>query len=56
MADPGHFGEPVRVTHARRIDDDREIISYAVLDMTPALLREILARTATSERAAPPRR
>jgi hypothetical protein len=49
--DPGYFGRPVRVTHARRVDDDREIVSYAVLDMTPAELPEFLTRIAAGEQS-----
>ena len=49
LAEPGHFGGPVRVTHARRIDDDREIVSYAVLDLSRDGLQEALTRLAAGE-------
>jgi hypothetical protein len=47
---PGHVGGPVRVTHARRIDDDREIVSYALFDLTLAQLQEAQAGMAAGER------
>jgi hypothetical protein len=50
MSAPGHVGAPVRVTHARRVDDDREIVSYAFLDMTREQLREATAGMAEAER------
>ena len=34
MAEPNHFGRPVVVTHGQGLDDDREIVSWALLDMT----------------------
>jgi len=49
MAAEGHFGRPVRVTHARRIDDPREIVSYARMDVSREELDRWLARTAESE-------
>jgi hypothetical protein len=51
QAEPGHFGRPVRVTHARRVDDDREILSYSLLDLTPDQLPEFLSRIAASEQS-----
>jgi hypothetical protein len=51
LAEPGHFGGPVRVTHARRIDDDREIVSYAALDLSRDGLQEALTRLAAGERS-----
>jgi hypothetical protein len=51
MSAPGHIGAPVRVTHARRIDDDREIISYAILDLIVPQLLEVGARMAAGEQA-----
>jgi hypothetical protein len=51
LAEPGHFGAPVRVTHAQRIDDDREIVSYAVLDMSRAELLDALTRLTAGESA-----
>ncbi|MDX2225784.1 MAG: hypothetical protein SFY92_01590 [Verrucomicrobiae bacterium] len=50
MADPGHFGTTIKVTHARRIDDDREVVSYAVMDMSRDDLHKILNRTEAGER------
>ena len=48
--EPGHFGGPVRVTHARRIDDEREIISFSLLDIGAEDLRASLKRIAEGER------
>jgi hypothetical protein len=50
MSAPGHVGTPVRVTHARRIGDDREIVSYALLDMSPDQLRQLETGMAAPER------
>jgi hypothetical protein len=50
MSAPGHVGAPVRVTHARRVDDDREIVSYAFLDMTRDQLLKATAGMAEPER------
>lgn len=50
-AEPNHFGEAVRVTHARRIDNPREIVSYAHIDVDRATLDAVLSRTVTGERA-----
>ena len=33
VAEPGHFGMAVRVVHARRTDDEREILSFSFLDI-----------------------
>ena len=48
--EPGHFGGPVRVTHARRSDDEREIISFSLLDIGAEDLRASLERIAEGER------
>ncbi|MDQ0314725.1 hypothetical protein [Amorphus orientalis] len=49
LAEEGHFGRPVRVTHARRIDEPREIVSYARMDVTRDELDLWLQRTAAAE-------
>ncbi len=48
--EPGHFGGPVRVTHARRIDDEREIVSLSLLDISAENLNKSLERIAEGER------
>lgn len=48
--EPGHFGGPVRVTHARRIDDEREIVSLSLLDISAEDLNASLERIAEGER------
>jgi hypothetical protein len=48
--EPGHFGGPVRVTYARRIDDDREIISFSLLDISAEDLHASLERIAEGEK------
>jgi len=48
--EPGHFGGPVRVTHARRIDDEREIVSFSLLDISAENLNASLERIAEGER------
>ena len=50
MSEPGHVGAPVCVTHAQRVDDDREIVSYALLDMTRDQLLQVTASMAEAER------
>jgi hypothetical protein len=35
LAEPNHFGQPVLVTHGKSLVDDREIVSYALLDLSP---------------------
>ena len=47
---PGHFGRPVRVTHARRIDDEREIVSFSLMDISAEHLGEALKRIAEGEK------
>ena len=47
---PGHFGGPVRVTHARRIDDEREIVSSSLMDIGAEDLNETLERVAEGEK------
>jgi hypothetical protein len=47
MSAPDHVGAPVRVTHARRIDDDREVVSYALLDLTRGQLHKAAAAIAS---------
>lgn len=42
VAEPNHFGRPVRVSHAQRLDDDREIVSYALIDATQSEVQEAL--------------
>ena len=49
-AEPGHFGRPVRVTHARRIDDEREIVSLSMIDVSAEELGASLERIAEGER------
>jgi hypothetical protein len=48
--EPGHFGGLVRVTHARRIDDEREIVSFSLLDISAEDLSVSLERVAEGER------
>ena len=47
--EPGHFGGPVRVTHARRRCDEREIISFSLMDISAEDLSEPLERIAEGE-------
>jgi hypothetical protein len=47
---PGHFGRPVRVTHARRIDDEQEIVSFSLMDISAEDLSESLERIAEGEK------
>ena len=44
IAEADHFGFPVEVSHAQRLDDDREIVSYSLID---ASREDILAALAT---------
>jgi|SRR5918994_5262998 hypothetical protein len=44
LAEPNHFGQPVVVTHGQRLDDDREIVSYALLDTTVEQLTDMLSQ------------
>jgi hypothetical protein len=46
----GHFGLPVRVYHARRIDDEREIVSFSLIDLDAEELDAIGQRIAESEK------
>ena len=48
--EPGYFGRPVRVSHARRIDDEREIVSLSLMDISAEDLSESLERIAEGER------
>ena len=34
LTEPNHFGQPVMVTHAQSLEDDREVVSYALLDVS----------------------
>ena len=43
LAEPNHFGQLVRVTHGQSLEDDREIVSYALLDVSPEELGVALA-------------
>ncbi|WP_018701221.1 hypothetical protein [Amorphus coralli] len=51
LAEEGHFGRPVHVTHARSIKDPSEIVSYARMDVTREELDAWLQRTADGEAA-----
>ncbi|MEM8855106.1 MAG: hypothetical protein AAGD34_15485 [Pseudomonadota bacterium] len=51
QAEPDHFGQKVTVTHARNIEDPREIVSYAMIDTDRATLDAVLQRTAQGEAA-----
>ncbi|MBV9452515.1 MAG: hypothetical protein JOZ19_00095 [Rubrobacter sp.] len=48
--EPGHFGTQVRVTHAQRIDDEREILSFSMLDISAEDLNVSLEQLAAGER------
>ena len=48
--EPGHFGGPVRVVHARHIDDDREIVSFSLMDISAEDLNITLERVAEGEK------
>ena len=49
-AEPGHFGMPVRVVHARRTDDEREILSFSFLDISAEELNTSLQQIAEGEK------
>ncbi|XWN29465.1 MAG: hypothetical protein ROR55_18435 [Devosia sp.] len=51
QAETDHFGQEVSVTHARNIEDPREVVSYAFLDTDRDTLDAILRRTAAGEAA-----
>ncbi|MGW4892516.1 hypothetical protein ACWEQL_09650 [Kitasatospora sp. NPDC004240] len=53
LAEPHHFGRPVRVSHALRLDDPREVVSYAVIDASREEVEAVLAgvSVAAGERA-----
>ena len=38
LAEPNHFGQPVVVTHGQNLENDREIVSYSLLDVSPGEL------------------
>jgi hypothetical protein len=42
-AAPNHFGRAVRVTHAQRLDDEREVVSYALIDASREEVAAVLA-------------
>jgi hypothetical protein len=44
MAEPNHFGRPVEVSHARRLDDPREIVSFALIDASREDIQRMLDR------------
>ena len=46
----GHFGLPVRVYHARRINDEREIVSFSLIDLNTEELDAIGQRIAEGEK------
>ena len=46
----GHFGRPVRVHHAQRIDDEREIVSFAFLEVRAEELNALLDQIAEGEK------
>ena len=46
----GHFGHPMRVVHARRTDEEREILSFAFLDISAQELSTALERIAEGEK------
>jgi len=45
LAEPNHFGRPVLVTHGQDLVDDRQIVSYALLDVS----REELAAAVSDQ-------
>ena len=49
LAEADHFGFPVEVSHAQNLADDREIVSYSLLDATRD---DVLAALATPKLAA----
>lgn len=48
--EPVHFGGPVRVTHARRIDDEQEILSFSLIDISAEEMSAALQRIAEAEK------
>lgn len=46
----GHFGRPVRVQHAQRTDDEREIVSFTFLDANAEELDVLLDQIAEGEK------
>ena len=42
LAEPNHFGRPVLVTHAQHLEDGREVLSYALLDVSRDELMAVL--------------
>ncbi len=46
----GHFGRLVRVQHAQRTDDKREIVSFAFLDIDAEELNVLLDQIAEGEK------
>ena len=44
MAEPNHFGRPVQVSHARRLGDPREIVSFALIDASAEHVLQVLER------------
>ena len=47
---PGYVGRPAGVTHDRRIDDAREIVSFSLMDISVEELSESLERIAEGEK------
>jgi hypothetical protein len=47
---PQHFEMPVRVTHARRTDDAREILSFSLIDIGAEEMGATLQRVAEGEK------
>ncbi len=43
------FGPPTTVWHARRLDDDREIVSVGMIDVGPERMPELAERFGASE-------
>ncbi len=43
LAEADHFGMPITVSHAQRIDDDREIVSYSLIDASLSDVMNVLA-------------
>jgi hypothetical protein len=50
LAEPDHFGRPVHVSHAQRIDDPSEIISYALIDASRDEVLAVLADASVARR------
>jgi|KBSMisStaDraftv2_1062788.scaffolds.fasta_scaffold931377_2 hypothetical protein len=49
LAEADHFGFPIEVSHAQKLGDDREIVSYSLID---ASRDDVLAVLATPKVAA----